>query len=104
MGDVDVSKLKQIVEGVDMSYGVERVSLTYRKKLLILFQQASRAIRSDTPNLAVVNSQLVSARGILADNLSRAEAETENSFKELSNMKMILAEKRRVVVKLREKL
>jgi hypothetical protein len=52
----------------------------------------------------VINGQLISARGILADTLSRAEIDTENSFKELTNMKMILAERKRVIGKLRERL
>lgn len=50
------------------------------------------------------NSELQVKRGIVADNLHFMEGQVEQSFKEVSNMKLILAEKQRLLGKLKDKL
>lgn len=55
--------------------GIDRVSLQYRKKLLVMFQNASKIIKSKTPCLLADNSEMQVKRSIVADKLYVIEAE-----------------------------
>lgn len=51
------------------------MSLQYRKKLLVMFQNASKIIKSKTPCLLADNSEMQVKRSIVADKLYVMEAE-----------------------------
>ena len=90
---LDLKSFNEIVSECRPEQGIDRVSLQYRKKLLIMFQNASSIIKQASPDMLATNSELQVKRSIVADNLHYMEGEVEQSFKEVSNMKLILAEK-----------
>ena len=94
----------QIVTKAEPSIDIDRVTMHYRKKLLILFQSAARIIKEQTPEAAVRNSDLQIKKSIVSDNLQQMEDSVEESFQEITNLKLKLAEKKRFMAKLREKL
>ena len=58
-----------MIEKAQPSQGIDRVTKHYRKKLLILFQNASQMIKQQEPELLATNSNLQVKRTIVCDQL-----------------------------------
>lgn len=71
----DLDEFKEIVTDSQPHQGIDRVSLQYRKKLLIMFQEASKMIKMQIPNSLASNSELQIKKSIVADNLHSMESE-----------------------------
>jgi len=69
-----LEKFNQLIANVEMGYGIDRVTTNHRQKILILFQNASKIIRTDKPNLMAENNQLQIKRNIVADKLNILES------------------------------
>jgi len=65
-----LQKFHSIVNNAEVTYGVDRVTAQYRKKLLILFQNASRIMKNEGADLVAENSELEMKRNIVADKLA----------------------------------
>jgi hypothetical protein len=55
--------------------------MQYRKRLLLLFQSASRIMKKDGADLQAEHSALEMKRSIVADKLEGMEQQVEGSFK-----------------------
>jgi hypothetical protein len=62
----DIRAFNEVVGNCQIGYGIDNVSLLYRKKLLVLFQNASKIIKMEMPELSTECSQLFMKKNLLA--------------------------------------
>jgi len=65
--NVSPDAFNEIISVSHPEQGIDRVSFQYRKKLLVLFQKASQAIKEEIPNLQVTHFQLQTKRNYIAE-------------------------------------
>lgn len=70
---IDLKDFSDIVGRAQPSHDIDRVTLHYRKKLLILFQNANQIVKQRTPELMMTNSDLQVKKSITSDNLHTLE-------------------------------
>ncbi len=54
----NIQQFNRLVGEGEIGYGIEKVSGQYRKKLLIMFQKASKVMKERMPDIEVQASQL----------------------------------------------
>lgn len=69
-----------------------------------MFQKASKVMKERTPDIEVEVSQLGMRKALMGQQIVRREQQLEASFLEINNLKMIAAERKRVLVKLKQKI
>ena len=87
----DLQQFNQLLSVKHPEQGIDRVTTHYRKKLLLMFQNASKNMKQQLPNLLATQSELTVKRIVVAEQLQTLEAGVEGSFKEISNLKLILS-------------
>lgn len=100
----DFQQFNQLLSVAHPEQGIGRVTTHYRKKLLLMFQNASKNMKQQLPHLLATQSELTVKKIVVAEQLQAIESEVEGSFKEISNLKLILNEKKRLKNRLKEKL
>ena len=63
----------KLIVKAEPSIDIERVTMHYRKKLLLLFQNATQMIKEQTPEAIVRNRDLQVKKSIVSDHLKQME-------------------------------
>ena len=72
---------RAIASGGAVAQGLDRVSLQYRKKLLVLFQVAALKIKAEKEEMQRQAGDLMAKRDGIAEEMVRKEDEANRSFK-----------------------